>query len=146
MRKIIIAIVIIIVLGGGLYYFLGDDLGSATSDRENIYFKDKIIELGEADIGKPNEGFDYTALTLAFPGVLPDDFKGVKTTAGQYEFEGTTLKFVRDPNAPASIIERALSDDGYKKLLENLANRFQIDASNNAKIDEVISKINLDNN
>src|SRR3989338_4954379 len=116
MKKILIAVIILVIAGAGYYaYTQGWLAGSAgtVSDRNAKYFMDEVVRLGVADVGQPIEGFDYTILTMAFPGLLPDDFNGVAT--------------VRSPGKAMvnmiSSAERAVSEEGYKKLLENLSAR-----------------------
>ncbi|OGF83346.1 hypothetical protein A3B18_02050 [Candidatus Giovannonibacteria bacterium RIFCSPLOWO2_01_FULL_46_13] len=148
MKKILIAVIILVIAGAGYYaYTQGWLAGSAgtVSDRNAKYFMDEVVRLGVADVGQPIEGFDYTILTMAFPGLLPDDFNGVATVEGRYEFSGNTLTFVRNPSNMISSAERAVSEEGYKKLLENLSARLKIEARNKAGTDEIINKINVDN-
>ena len=147
-----IVIVIILFLAVVVAYFgysqgwlpLTEEAG-IISDNDREYFMEKMLELGARDVGESPEGFNYTRLSAAFPGLFPEDFNGVKTFQGHYEFEGNTLKFVRDSQDAASINEQDVSAEGYKKLLENISARFQTVLDTERAIDDIIARINTDN-
>jgi hypothetical protein len=106
------------------------------------YFEQRITTLGVEDIGQPIEGFDANLLILAFPGLMSQDFEGVKTLEGHYSVSGGEITFVRDQVQPISSAERTLAPDGYARLLENVSARLGMGAHTAASIDVLIDRIN----
>ena len=101
-----------------------------------------MIALGVEDIGQPIEGFDATLLTMAFPGLIPDDFDGVEAFEGSYMIENGVLSFERDATQPMTSAESTISSAGYATLLENVSARLNMNIENEEQVDSLIEAIN----
>ncbi|MAH03775.1 hypothetical protein CMI39_03250 [Candidatus Pacearchaeota archaeon] len=95
------------------------------------YFKSRITEQSE-------EKFDAIKLRSIFPGLEDVDFRNVEAIGGTYVL-GDRLYFHEEGNFNPDA--QKISDKGYKTLLQNLAQRFNITLGTKESVDSIIMLI-----
>lgn len=141
MKKIIIIILVVLVGMYAVYALaLRDD---ATPDALSEYFGNRITTLGFGEgAPMPIEGYDADLLMSAFPGFVPQDFDGVESLEGKYEYNGSNIIFERNTDMPISSAERTVSGEGYRTLLTNVSTRLGLAVEDELGIDTLIDTIN----
>tara|TARA_Y100000034_G_scaffold87295_1_gene104695 strand:+ start:8311 stop:8757 length:447 start_codon:yes stop_codon:yes gene_type:complete len=92
------------------------------------YFKSRIT-------GESEEKFDAIKLKNIFPGLKDVDFRNVEAVAGTYVF-GDRLYFHEEGNFSPDA--QKIVKEGYKRLLQNLAQRFNVTLGTKEAIDSVV--------
>lgn len=110
-----------------------DDVGPLAS-----YFFDEIIEKGVDKIGQPIEGFDAYLLKKAFPGLKDEDFNNVEALLGTYKFDNNELIFEEKTNGPIHSAQKTVSKKGMEKLMDNAAERLNMELINQESVDNLI--------
>lgn len=131
----IISILIILVSIGGIVY-----MDSSPSEYSGL-FREEISRAAKERVGQPVEGFSAHMYLEAFPGLTTEDFDGVETLEGEYNFDGAELIYKRTSNQPTTSAEDVITDVGYRKLLSNLSSRFEIGVENDVDVATVLEKI-----
>lgn len=102
------------------------------------YFNDQIISKGVEKIGQPIEGFDSYLLKQAFPGLIDADFDNVDALLGIYKFVNNELIFELITDGPIHSAAETVSEDGMENLMNNAAERLNIEINDEASVDELI--------
>lgn len=141
MKKIIITILVVVVAMYAIYALALRDDGASTALSE--YFGNRITTLGFGEgAPMPIEGYDADLLMSAFPGFMAQDFDGVESLEGKYEYDGSTLIFERGTDMPISSAERTVSKEGYRTLLANVSTRLGMKVEDELAVDTLIDTIN----
>lgn len=134
-------ILIAVIFIAGLIYFdrsPGDYTG---------FFQKELSRSGIERGGQPAEGFSAPIYLDVFPGFVKEDFNGVQSFEGIYNFNGTELIYTRTGDNPVTSAEDVISDEGYKTLLSNASKRLGVEVKSDADIAtllEILSKAGLD--
>ncbi len=142
-----IGIVIAVVLGA--FFVLRPTPGNApeaTTDfllTEELvtYFSEELEDPIIEEVGQPIEGFTPTMISSRYPGLRLEDFNGAEAVQGVYEYTNGTLEFVFTADTPPHSAADALTLDGMKTFLSNLAERNEVVVDSKSEIDDLIEKI-----
>lgn len=141
MKKTIIIILVVLVGVYAVYALASRDEGAPSLLSE--YFGNRITTLGFGEgAPMPIEGYDADLLMSAFPGFMAQDFDGVESLEGKYEYDGSTLIFERGTDMPISSAERTVSKEGYRTLLANVSTRLGVKVEDELAVDTLIDAIN----
>lgn len=141
MKKIFLILIFGVIILGLLSLLQGEKDRGASEGLIYKKFKIELWEEGIARVGQPIEGFDYSMLITAFPGLTQADFDGVASFEGVYTFDGNNLHYERTKGQPITSAEKTVSDDGYKTLLTNLSKRMGFNVIDESSADEIIKRI-----
>jgi len=142
MKKQIIILIALVVILVGLSFFISDSNDNISS--QNEFFQEEMVRIGVERVGQPIEGFNAFMYLQAFPGLIEEDFDGVQTIEGIYNFAGTALTFKRTDGQPISSAEEMISEAGYQTLLFNLSTRLDIEVNNVTDVATLIEKLQED--
>jgi len=92
-------------------------------------------------IGMPKEGYEPAMFIKVFPGLVETDFDGVQASLGVYQMHEGTLQYVLDDSKLVHSAAKAITREGYRTLLHNIANRIDIDLSSTGTITDVMRSI-----
>lgn len=143
--KIIISIVTIVAVVYGIFVFTSPKSAKniGVSDEAAIQFTNliwgKIVELR----GQPIEGFEPEMILSVWPEMKSDDFDGVEAVGGVYKTKGEKVIFMERAGGVKTSADRAVTPEGMKTLLGNIAQRLSLPAKteNDAKnITQLLSK------
>mgnify|MGYP000197478753 CR=1 FL=1 len=74
-----------------------------------------------------------------------EDFDGVEALEVHYEANNGILDYIRDKAQPITSAERAVSDEGYKTLLQNISNRLGVLVKGEEAVETIIEKLSEGN-
>lgn len=115
-----------------------------TSNEFDELFQEKLVFSGVEMVGQPIEGFDAFILKRAFPGFIDEDFDGVQTLEGHYEFANGSIEYKRDQGMSITSAEQTVSSEGYVSLLINVSKRLNVEVTNEESIEQIISLLSQD--
>jgi hypothetical protein len=120
-----------------------DSAGDQVSTFEDLapHFRDEMIASGVSRMGPPIHGFNAFLLLGAFPGLLEEDFQGVESFEGMYEFTGSELLHVRTKDQPITSAEDTVSDKGYATLLERLSFRLGMAVDSKKEVEDLVAAL-----
>ena len=91
-------------------------------------------------IGQPIEGIAPPMLLEIFPNLREQDLDEVQTALGYYKYENNQL--VYKPVGPQiHSATQTTTEEGWETLLDNLAERFDIELKNKNSVDKIIEKL-----
>lgn len=105
--------------------------GFFTSTIQGIYIK---------EVGQPIEGFEPGILMSHFAGMFPEDFEGVAAEQGVYRLQDGEVMF-EENDEPKHSAGGAITDDGMKTLLKNIAARTELPVSTGSEVEELIESL-----
>ncbi|PIQ92164.1 MAG: hypothetical protein COV70_01255 [Parcubacteria group bacterium CG11_big_fil_rev_8_21_14_0_20_39_22] len=141
MKKAVISIIVIIIVATLMSIVFVDGSDPDKISEEVSHFKQLLEERGIKDVGQPIEGFDAELLMVAFPGFDISDFERVETLGGKYEVKEEELHFVQSEKDPKTSADKMVVDSGYKKILENITKRLDIEIKNVEDVEMLVSRI-----
>lgn len=105
------------------------------------YFSDQLEAPILEEVGQPIEGFTPTMISSRFPGLRLEDFDGAEAVQGRYEYQNGTLEFVFTTDEPPHSAADALTLEGMKTLLSNLAERSEVVVDSKSEIDDIVESL-----
>ena len=112
---------------------------SSKSDLVN-YFGETVSDKFAQGIGQPREGISPPMLLDLFPNLKKQDLDNVQTALGYYKYEDAQL--VYKPVGPQThSAAQTITEEGFETLLDNLAQRFNIELKNKQLIDRIIERL-----
>lgn len=143
--KIIISIIAITAVAYGIFVFTSPKSAKniEVSDEASVQFTNliwnKVVELR----GQPIEGFEPEMILSVWSGMKSSDFEEVEAIGGVYKTEGEEVIFMERAGGVKTSADRAVTPEGMKILLGNIAQRLGLPAKteNDAKnITQLLSK------
>ncbi len=115
---------------------------NAPKPKEEIvtYFAETISNKFFQSIGRPIEGIDPPAFLGLFPNLREQDLDGVQTALGYYKYESNQLVF-KPVSQQIHSAAYAITEEGFETMLDNLANRFNIELKNKNAVNKIIEKL-----
>ncbi|MCW3074665.1 MAG: hypothetical protein JWP69_1734 [Flaviaesturariibacter sp.] len=116
---------------------------SKTITEEHLdYFSTALTEksipvASNADTIGLGSGVNGFLLRKAFPNLVPADFEGVLGRQGNYSVRNGELSF--EGNAASTSAN--LTEEGFKRLLENCSNRLKIPVTGRRDVDTILSRL-----
>lgn len=98
----------------------------------------------DRQLGQPIEGYTPDMFIAVFPGLVVTDFEDVEASIGKYVVVEGVLVHVPPPGQPLHSAAEAVSSRGLVTLLENVANRTQIDLRQSGTITDIMLAISED--
>jgi len=92
-------------------------------------------------VGIPVEGFEPQMFLQVFPGLVETDFDGVEASIGGYVIENGRLEHKIDETKLIHSAAQAISREGYKTLLHNIAQRIEVDFTTDGTITDIIGAL-----
>jgi hypothetical protein len=114
-----------------------NDIPEGTVEAFTIETRNKVI----AELGQPIEGFEPFMFLRVYPGLLESDFDGVDALIGAYRFENDEIVYDLQGEQEVHSAARAIPDEGMVTLLSNIAERLNIDLTEDRAVEEVIRGI-----
>ena len=105
------------------------------------HFENEMVTLGVRRVGQPIEGFNAFMLLQAFPGLLEEDFEGVESFEGVYEFTESELLYIRTKDQPVTSAEDTVSEAGYGTLLRNVAHRLGVIVESEEHVEDIVDML-----
>lgn len=149
LTKVALIIIGLAVLLLGGFFWLNNYIYTEKQAEETVpefaaYFQERLVTLGVERMGQPIEGFDPSILMMAFPGFTASDFDGVAAFEGHYQFTGGELEMIYTNQQMMTSAAGTVSSEGYITLLENVAARLSIPATDEERVDEIIRHLSED--
>ncbi|MEK7613133.1 MAG: hypothetical protein AAB449_03250 [Patescibacteria group bacterium] len=94
-----------------------------------------------AEVGQPIEGFEPSMFMQAYPGLKAQDFHTVDATIGLYRYQGGKLVYDLGGEQETSSAARAVTDQGMRQLLLNVATRLQISLDSKDAVAAILAKL-----
>jgi len=92
----------------------------------DIAFRNQLEESVRTEMGQPIEGYEPAMFMQVFPNLEPVDFDGVDALIGYYEYEDGVLQHEIGDVELIHSAAGAISDVGYKILLQNIEQRLEL--------------------
>lgn len=143
--KIIISIITIAAVAYGIFMFTSPKSAKniEVSDEAASQFTNLIWGKVIESLGQPIEGFEPEMILSVWPGIKASDFDGVEAIGGVYKTESEEVIFMERTGGVKTSADRAVTPEGMKILLGNVAQRLDLPAKteNDAKnITQSLSK------
>lgn len=143
--KIIISIIAIAAIAYGIFAFIPQKNAQniEVSDEAASQFTNLIWGKVVESLGQPIEGFEPEMILSVWLGMKASDFEGVEAVGGVYKTEGEEVIFMERAGGVKTSADRAVTPEGMKTLLGNIAQRLDLPAKteNDAKnIIQLLSK------
>lgn len=91
--------------------------------------------------GVPIEGYEPQMYLAAFPGLTKSDFNKVEASIGYYQIIDGQLRQQIDQGELIHSAAAAINRRGMRTLLDNVAERLQVDLQNDGTITEIMDAI-----
>ena len=141
---IIIGVIVVSILLVGANIISEDvDNNNMPSEFDRL-FQEKLTFLGVERVGQPIEGFNAFILQRAFPGFTDEDFDGVGTLEGHYEFVDGSIEYKRGRGMPITSAEQTVSSEGYATLLINVSQRLDIKVADEESVEQIVDLLSKD--
>jgi hypothetical protein len=141
------ALLLFILIGAGVYVSSqpGENTGGngSISEAEVTEFTNEMWEGTVARVGQPIEGFQPFMFMQAFPGLTANDFDNVDAEIGLYRYENGEVVYDLNGEPELHSAARAISAEGMRTLLVNVANRLNYDLSGSDTVQDVIAAISV---
>jgi hypothetical protein len=151
MKNILLAVVFVVALNALFVFSGGLELLMKTEEKaapqEAVHFDvidtfRSTLEIEVQDkMGVPIEGYEPKMFLQVFPGLVETDFDGVEASIGNYIVVDGRLEHKLDTSKLIHSAATAISREGYKTLLNNIAKRIGVDFSNGGTITDVMSAL-----
>tara|TARA_B100000745_G_scaffold290251_2_gene229031 strand:- start:1291 stop:1761 length:471 start_codon:yes stop_codon:yes gene_type:complete len=151
MKNILIAVVAVLVFNAIFVYSGGLELLVKTEQKEEIpervgtdvidVFRFTLEEEVQKKIGTPVEGYEPQMFLQVFPGLVETDFDGVEASIGRYAVTEGRLTYMPDDTKLIHSAATAIRRDGYETLLNNIADRIEINLTSDGTITDVMSAL-----
>lgn len=151
MKNILIAVVAVLVFNALFVYSGGLALLVQTEQKEAVpehvsadvvdVFRFTLEEEVNKKVGVPIEGYEPRMFLKVFPGLVETDFDGVEASIGHYGIEEGRLVYVSDDTKLMHSAGTAIRRDGYETLLNNVADRIEIDLTADGTITDIMSAL-----
>lgn len=110
-------------------------------------FAARIQEKVVQETGQPIEGFEPSMFLLVYPGMQEHDFDNVDAIGGTYIFESSGLEYVEEQGRElATSADQAITDQGMRTLLNNIASRLQISLTSPTALADIFASLELTEN
>ena len=117
-----------------------EDIGSELE----IYFRNELYEQGVENVGgMPIEGFNPGIYKNAFPGFRDSDFHNAEAVGGKWIFDKELKWIEENPGGPITSADGTITNEGLDVVLENLEERFGMDAALKNDVDQIISMLSI---
>ena len=88
----------------------------------------------------PREGFEPSMFLSRFSNLYEQDFDGVQASLGIYEYKNSQLSY-KPIGSQTHSAAKAITEEGFETLLNNLADRFNIQVINKQSIKIIIDHL-----
>lgn len=141
-HKFIIGLVIGIIIGLIIYRNIHVIKTPEPSVPEDTlkYFTEQAQASVRDKVGQPIEGYEPFMFLQAYPGLKEQDFNGVQTILGVWEFKNNELVY-RETSMQMHSAARAITQEGMQTLLDNVATRLNMQIETRADVDNLLDKI-----
>lgn len=116
---------------------------SIDAETEQLFIT-TLRETVNRQLGQPIEGYTPDMFIAVFPGLVATDFEDVEASIGKYVVVEGQLVHVTPPGQPIHSAASAVSSRGLITLLQNVANRAQIDLAYSGTITDIMRVITED--
>lgn len=104
-------------------------------------FSETLKNQVRQDIGTPTEGYTPDMVLAAFPGLAITDFEGVEASVGSYVIENGALVHTIPRGTLSHSAAGALPKRGFETLLQNAAERLQINLNHSGTLTQLMEAI-----
>lgn len=151
MKNILMAVVLVIVFNaifvfsGGLELLIKTDTEAVPESviRADVIevFRFTLEDEVRKKVGMPIEGYEPQMFLQVFPGLVETDFDGVEASIGSYIIAEGRLEHEIDTSKLIHSAATAISREGYKTLLKNVANRIDVDFNTDGTITDIMGAL-----